>query len=68
MSWLRHLTEQGARDRYGPREAHPQAYAQLDHELNMIEELGFPGYCLVVYDIVDFCRTLTNFTSSRPVR
>ncbi|PZF82947.1 error-prone DNA polymerase, partial [Micromonospora endophytica] len=56
MSWLRQLTEAGARERYGPREAHPQAYAQLDHELNMIEELGFPGYFLVVYDIVDFCR------------
>ncbi|WP_433529198.1 error-prone DNA polymerase [Micromonospora sp. CA-263727] len=56
MSWLRHLTEQGARERYGPREAHPRAYAQLDRELNMIEELDFPGYFLVVYDIVDFCR------------
>ncbi|QOC95252.1 error-prone DNA polymerase [Micromonospora craniellae] len=65
MSWLRHLTEAGARERYGPREAHPQAYAQLDHELNMIEELGFPGYFLVVYDIVDFCRRADIYCQGR---
>jgi error-prone DNA polymerase len=55
-SWLKHLTYQGAGERYGPRDAHPKAYAQLDHELDLIEELGFPGYFLVVYEIVDFCR------------
>ena len=43
----------GRAERYGPPQAHPKAYAQLDHELDMIEELGFPGYFLVVYDIVD---------------
>ncbi|GAA2667612.1 error-prone DNA polymerase [Actinoplanes palleronii] len=53
MSWLRELTMRGARDRYGDH--HPKAYAQLEHELRMIEELGFPGYFLVVYDIVRFC-------------
>ncbi|GAB3811274.1 hypothetical protein GCM10027605_51040 [Micromonospora zhanjiangensis] len=56
MSWLRELTMRGALERYGPREAHPQAYRQLDHELRMIEELGFPGYFLVVHDLVTFCR------------
>ncbi|MFI6265214.1 error-prone DNA polymerase [Micromonospora sp. NPDC051006] len=65
MSWLRHLTEQGARERYGPREAHPTAYAQLDHELGMIEELGFPGYFLVVYDIVAFCREQDIYCQGR---
>ncbi|MFY1672251.1 error-prone DNA polymerase [Plantactinospora sp. WMMB334] len=56
MSWLRELTMTGALHRYGPRDAHPEAYRQLDHELGMIEALGFPGYFLVVYDIVKFCR------------
>ncbi|MDG4788791.1 error-prone DNA polymerase [Micromonospora sp. WMMD1102] len=56
MSWLRELTMAGALRRYGPRGAHPEAYRQLDHELGMIEALGFPGYFLVVYDIVKFCR------------
>ncbi|MFB9332796.1 error-prone DNA polymerase [Actinoplanes octamycinicus] len=54
MSWLRELTMRGARERYG--EHHPKAYQQLEYELRMIEELGFPGYFLVVYDIVQFCR------------
>ncbi|MEO5838503.1 MAG: error-prone DNA polymerase [Acidimicrobiales bacterium] len=58
MSWLREVTEQGAQRRYGPRESErvPGAYRQIDHELALIEQLGFPGYFLVVWDIVEFCR------------
>lgn len=58
-SWLRELVRRGATERYGPRGAErvPGAWAQVDHELRVIEELGFPGYFLVVYDLVDFCRT-----------
>ncbi|MEA2900590.1 MAG: error-prone polymerase, partial [Actinomycetota bacterium] len=56
MSFLIELTRRGAAKRYGPREEHPKAYAQLDHELDVIEKLGFPGYFLVVWDIVRFCR------------
>jgi error-prone DNA polymerase len=55
MSWLRHLTYKGALDRYGTREARPDAYQQIDHELDLIERLNFPGYFLIVYDIVKFC-------------
>jgi error-prone DNA polymerase len=65
MSWLRELTRRGALERYGPPEAHPEAYQQLDHELNMIERLGFPGYFLVVYDIVAFCREKTIYSQGR---
>src|SRR5581483_1505289 len=51
-------TEQGARRRYGPRneERVVGAWAQIDRELDVIEHLGFPGYFLVVWDIVEFCR------------
>jgi error-prone DNA polymerase len=58
MSWLRKLTADGARLRYGPPEAErvPGAYRQIAHELDMIERLGFPGYFLIVEDIVRFCR------------
>ncbi len=57
-SWLRELTYRGATDRYGPRHAEsiPGAWAQIDHELAIIEQLHFPGYFLVVYDLVEFCR------------
>ncbi len=56
ISYLRKKTFDGALTRYGTRAEAPRAYAQLDHELKVIEELGFPGYFLIVADIVDFCR------------
>src|SRR5207249_8147151 len=58
MTWLGELTARGAATRYGSRhdERTPGAYAQIDHELDMIEQLGFPGYFLIVWDIVEFCR------------
>jgi error-prone DNA polymerase len=65
MSWLRHLTEEGARRRYGGREASPAAYRQIDHELDMIERLGFPGYFLIVHDIVTFCRERDIYCQGR---
>ena len=55
-SWLRHLTMARARRRYGTPAEHPAAYRQIEHELAVIETLTFPGYFLVVADIVDFCR------------
>ncbi len=57
MSWLRQLTEEGATRRYGRRGAEQVtgAWRQIDYELDMIEQLGFPGYFLTVWDIVRFC-------------
>ncbi len=55
MQYLRALTEQGARRRYGPPEQAPEAYRQIEHELAIVDQLGFPGYFLVVWDIVRFC-------------
>jgi error-prone DNA polymerase len=65
MSWLRHLTYRGAADRYGTRAQRPDAYERLDHELAMIEQLKFPGYFLVVYDIVTFCHEKKIFCQGR---
>jgi error-prone DNA polymerase len=76
MSWLRHLTEEGAVRRYGPRHAskHPavrdtrtraEAWQRIDYELDMIEQLGFAGYFLIVWDIVEFCRTHDIFCQGR---
>lgn len=55
-SWLRQLTLAGAAKRYGPPGGAPRAYAQIDRELDVIAQLGFPGYFLVVHDITRFCR------------
>lgn len=53
-TWLRELTYEGARHRYGDH--NEKAFQQIEHELKIIEQLGFPGYFLVVQDIVNFCK------------
>ena len=67
MGELRRLTVLGAERRYGPRSAErvPGAWAQVDHELDVIEQLGFPGYFLIVWDIVEFCRVRGIYCQGR---
>jgi error-prone DNA polymerase len=57
-SFLRKQTMIGARERYGPAGAglDDKVRAQLNHELNVIEKLGFAGYFLIAWDLVQFCR------------
>ncbi len=55
-SHLRTLTLAGAERRYGQRSHAPKAYQQIDKELRVIAALDFPGYFLIVNDIVKFCR------------
>ncbi|MFD1812817.1 error-prone DNA polymerase [Rhodococcus gannanensis] len=55
-SWLRELTMEGALRRYGTPGERPDAYRQIEHELAIVAQLGFPGYFLVVHDIVWFCK------------
>ncbi|MDZ7639388.1 MAG: error-prone DNA polymerase [Bryobacterales bacterium] len=54
MSYLRTVTERGARNRYRPY--HEKARLQIEKELNIIEKLKLAGYFLVVWDIAEFCR------------
>ena len=67
ITWLRALVEERAPRRYGTRRAEKVAGAwrQLDHELNMIDRLGFAGYFLIVFDIVEFCRRSGIFCQGR---
>ncbi|MEQ1912018.1 MAG: PHP domain-containing protein, partial [Vicinamibacterales bacterium] len=53
-SFLRRMTDVGARDRYRPY--HDKARAQIARELDMIEKLQLAGYFLIVWDIVNYCR------------
>jgi error-prone DNA polymerase len=53
--WLRELTLRGAAKRYGSQAESPEAYDVINRELGIIEERGFPGYFLIVHDIVSFC-------------
>jgi error-prone DNA polymerase len=54
MSFLRHITEAGARERYRPYT--DKARAQIARELALIEKLELAGYFLIVWDIVNYCR------------
>ena len=66
MSWLRELVQRAAAGRYGPRgPGEHEVYRQIDHELALIETLGFPGYFLTVWDIVEFCRKADIYCQGR---
>ncbi|MGD0775576.1 MAG: error-prone DNA polymerase [Candidatus Solibacter sp.] len=54
MSLLRKLAGEGARRRYQPY--HERARLQIERELALIEKLHLPGYFLIVWDIVRFCK------------
>src|SRR5437660_6004757 len=54
MSFLRHITDAGARERYRPYS--DKAHAQVTRELALIEKLELSGYFLIVWDIVQYCR------------
>ncbi len=66
MTWLRELTRRGAAVYYPvTHEQHEQARRQIDYELEVIESLGFPGYFLLLHDIVDFCRRENIYCQGR---
>ena len=54
MSFLRERTHEGMLWRYGANDG--KARQQLERELALIEKLDLPGYFLIVWDIVRFCR------------
>jgi error-prone DNA polymerase len=56
LSWLRQLTYRGLARRYGSYAEDPVAHEVVERELAIIEQRNFPGYFLIVHDIVEFCR------------
>ncbi|MEZ2347014.1 DNA polymerase III subunit alpha [Terriglobus sp. RCC_193] len=58
-SFLAKRVAEGVARRYGPkRDAGllERAKKQVAHELALIEKLGFAGYFLIVWDIVEYCK------------
>jgi error-prone DNA polymerase len=53
-SFLRTIVWFGAQQRYAA--ISPKVKRQIEEELALISKLGFPGYFLIVWDIVNFCR------------
>ena len=54
-TWLRHITFEGAKERYRGGIPAP-ARALLEKELALIAELGYCGYFLTMWELVRFCR------------
>jgi len=80
MEYLRQLVDIGGRRRYGDRPStasamtgmivedlslRARAWRTIDHELAVIEQLGFAGYFLVVWDLVEFCRRSDIYCQGR---
>jgi error-prone DNA polymerase len=58
-SFLRKRVDEGVLRRYGPKNDPAlleRAKKQVDHELALIAKLGFAGYFLIVWDIIQFCK------------
>ena len=59
VTYLRDVTQQGLRDRLELKgdDPIPQNYAErMAHELEIMEQMGFPTYFLVVWDYIRFAR------------
>ena len=56
MAYLRHLTYEGARRRYG--EITPEIEERLDFELEVVANTGYPGYFLIVQDFCNEARKM----------
>jgi DNA polymerase-3 subunit alpha len=53
--YLRQLCEEGLRDRYGD-DPGPEVHQRLEHELGIINRMGFASYFLIVWDFVRYAR------------
>jgi error-prone DNA polymerase len=59
-SFLRKRVTEGVMRRYGPKNdcaLLERAKKQVEHELDLIARLGFAGYFLIVWDLVQFCKS-----------
>jgi DNA polymerase-3 subunit alpha len=53
-SYLEHLCREGLKERYG--QPTPEVEARLEHELQLVSEMGFAGYFLIVWDLIQFSK------------
>jgi error-prone DNA polymerase len=58
-SFLQKRVAEGVERRYGPKNNRAlleRAKKQIEHELALIAKLGFAGYFLIVWDIIQYCK------------
>ena len=56
MSYLRELVTEGARRRYEGQTG-GEVGQRIEHEMRIIEDMGFPDYFLIVWDLVRYARS-----------
>ncbi|MFB6215160.1 MAG: DNA polymerase III subunit alpha, partial [Candidatus Bipolaricaulia bacterium] len=54
LDYLRELVEEGAKDRWG--EITEEIEDRIDHELGIIDDMGYPTYFLIVRDFIEFAK------------
>ena len=58
MDYLFHLAKKGYQDRFGgtPHEKDPVYQQRFDYEINMIKQMGFASYFIIVWDFINYAR------------
>ena len=59
--YLRHLTYEGAKRKYGEEGLTTEVRERIDFELATIKNMGFPGYFLIVQDFIAAARNMGVF-------
>ena len=59
--YLRHLTYEGAKRKYGEERLTAEVRERIDFELATIKNMGFPGYFLIVQDFIAAARNMGVF-------
>lgn len=55
-SYFEHLCREGLKKRYG-EDAPPELWERLRYEMETIEDLGYVGYFLIVWDYINFAKS-----------
>jgi DNA polymerase-3 subunit alpha len=56
QAYLRHLCEEGLKQIYGGRWEEPQIQERLNYELDVIHDMGFDAYFLIVWDLCNHAK------------
>ncbi|NPA26352.1 MAG: DNA polymerase III subunit alpha, partial [Chloroflexi bacterium] len=56
QTYLRYLVERGLRERYGDRADSAEIRERMEYELQVIHQMGFDAYFLIVWDLVNYAR------------
>ncbi|MCB2214158.1 DNA polymerase III subunit alpha [bacterium] len=56
QSYLRHLCEEGLRRIYGDEASEQKIQERLDYELDVIHDMGFDAYFLIVWDLCNYAK------------